>query len=91
MRADGIEDLDVKAQQFWAVGSSDFEGMLESANLKSAMEFGGCVDDLAIIERVSIYHMHLGSVWRTHREPIEQVYRRARCNVSAFMRRKSIE
>ena len=82
--------LDAKTSDFWASGNSDFDGMVNAADLDNARVTNAAIEDLSQVEQASIHHMHLSAVWRTNREPIEQVYLRARITLSDGLRMRKL-
>ena len=91
MRVGGLDDLDTKMPSFWSSGASDFDTMADNAEAQQAEAFDALVVCLPIDERIAVHHVHLGAVWRMHRQRIEDVYERARLSLSDGMRRKGME
>lgn len=90
MRHGGMDELHVKAIGFWSHGNSDFDGMVEAADSADAQVTNAAIEDLPFVEKVSIHHMHLNAVWRSNREPMDVVYRRARMGLSDGLKRRQV-
>jgi hypothetical protein len=91
MRHGGLDDLDTKMPSWWASGSSDFDMMADRAEVQQAEAFDALVVGLLVDERIAVHHVHLGAVWRMHRQRMQDVYERARVSLSDGMRRKGME
>ena len=92
IRAGGLEEFEVKAAGFWASGSSDFDSMVHAADNKDAVTVNAAIEDLVPVEQVSICHVHIGAVWRSNRgERMENVYLRARANLSDGLRKRRVD
>lgn len=92
IRAGGLEQFQVGAAGFWAHGNSDFDGMVHAADTKDAEATNAAIEDLPPIEQVSVAHVHVGAVFRSNRgESMEDVYLRARANLSDGLRRRKVD
>lgn len=73
----------------WRPGG-DFDAMLDSVDEANAMAVDACVDDLPLMERTAVYAVVIGPmVWRL-REPIQDVYLRARDMLAVALNRRGI-
>jgi len=57
--------------------SQSFEDMVEAADARTVEAVNGAIESLSPIEQGAIVHVHLYAVFR-FREPVEEVYARAR-------------
>jgi tRNA(Ile2) C34 agmatinyltransferase TiaS len=86
----GTKHLRAKTQSMWSSGSSDFDSLADRAENKFAIDMDTLIWDLVNSERVAVFYVHLDAVWRTNREPILEVYARARVSLSVGLQRKGI-
>jgi len=70
-------------------GASDFDDLCDAADTTIARAVDALIDDLGPSQRASVYHVHLAAVWR-FREPVEELYERARTAVEAGLSRKGL-
>lgn len=92
IRAGGMEQFEVGAAGFWSSGSTDFDSMVNTADMKDAVTMNAVVEDLAPIEQCAVSHIHIGAVFRSNRgEKMEDVYVRARINLSDGLRRRKVD
>ena len=82
--------LDAKTSSYWSSGSSDFDGMVSSADLNDAVKTNAAIEDLPLDEQCALHHEHLNAVWRFNREPWDVVRARARGNLSDGLRRRGV-
>jgi len=72
-------------------GAQDIDDMYRTdVELRNARMMDAIIDSLPTMERTSISHVYLASVWRL-REPMEVVYPRARSMVRAILKRRRVE
>lgn len=92
VRSGGLEQFQVGAAGFWASGSSDFDSMLHAADSRDAETVNAAIEDLAPVEQCSIAHIHVAAVFRSNRgENLEDVYVRARGNLSEGLRKRRVD
>lgn len=72
-------------------GAQDFDDMYRTdVELKNAKMMDAVLQSLKPMERDSVAHVWLASVYRL-REPIEVVYPRARTSIRAILKRRRVE
>lgn len=80
----------VKTARYFASGSSDFDGMVRTADINDAVKTNAAIEDLPPVERFAISNRKLGTCWRFNREAEEAVYERARLTLSEGLRRRGV-
>ena len=70
--------------------SSDFDALADAADRESVKATDAVIRGLAHIEQLAIQHVHIAAVFRFKREPVEDIYGRARIGVEAGLRRKGM-
>lgn len=92
IRSGGLEEFEVGAASYWPTGRSTFDDMLHAADTKDAVTMNAAVEDLPPIEQVAVSHVHVGAVWRSNRrESMEDIYVRARANLSDGLRKRRVD
>ena len=88
IRQGGLDNLTIKPQAFWASGSSDFDGMVDSMlnNLGSVVQ--SVVDELPTDEQNALSHEWLDCKWLYSQYDV--VIFRARLNVKNALMRKGV-
>lgn len=94
IRTGGLEQFHVGAIGFWSHGNSDVETMENWADNVDAVTMDACIWDLVPIERSAVMNFHCegAAVFRSNRgEKIEDVYVRARGNLSEGLRKRRVD
>lgn len=92
VRSGGLEQFDVGAAKFWSHSNSDFDGMVHAADTRDSETVNAAIGDLPQIEQCAVCHVHIGAVFRSNRgERMEDVYRRARLNLTDGLRRRKVD
>lgn len=92
IRSGGLEEFQVGAASYWPTGRSTFDDMLHAADSRDAERMNACIEDLPLIEQASVSHIHIGAVWRSNRgESMQDIYLRARENLSDGLRRRKVD
>lgn len=82
--------LSTKTSHIFSSGSSDFDGMVNEADLRDASVVNAVIEDLSPAEQCSVHNKHLNAVWRFNRESSDDVYLRARAGISGGLFRKGV-
>jgi hypothetical protein len=90
MRAGNSEELACQAAGIWQASSPDFDQLADAMELRCAEAVDAIVGSLPVDERVALYHVHLGAVWRLNRQRMEDAYERARQCISDGLHRRGI-
>lgn len=92
IRAGGLEEFDVKSASYWPTGRSTFDDMIFAADSRDAERMNACIEDLPPVEQCAVSHIHVAAVFRSNRgERVEDVYLRARGNLSEGLRRRRVD
>lgn len=87
----GLPDgYDSRAHVGSSTASKAWDAMVNDIERWQAETIDACVDDLPMNERVAVHHVKLNSVWRL-REPIQDVYLRARETLKVSLARRNVE
>ena len=96
---DDLAALDCKTESLWS-GNYDNERETAAADSSQAETVEAIVnsqqsaavpDGFTVVERVALHYMHLGTaVYRTNREPLDQVYERAREKLSRGLLKRGV-
>jgi hypothetical protein len=69
---------------------SDFDSMVDNVDNSQAMAVDAAIDSLPPLERTAVHHVLIASVYRA-REPLQDVYLRARVSLKISLNRRGIE
>ena len=92
IRSGGLEEFEVRAASYWPTGRSTFDDMVHAADSKDAETMNACIEDLVPMEQCAVSHVHCAAVFRSNRgEKMEDVYLRARANLSDGLRKRRVD
>lgn len=70
--------------------SQDFDQLCDEMEYAQARAMDVCIEDLPRNERASVHHMHLAAIWQ-FRDPLEEIYGRAREMLCTSLQKRGIE
>ena len=92
IRSGGLDEFDVRAASYWPTGRSAFDDMVRAADSRDAERMNACIEDLPLIEQISVSHVHMGAVWRSNRgRPMGEIYLDARLHLSEGLRKRRVD
>jgi len=69
---------------------SDFDSMVDNVDNSQAMAVDAAIDSLPSLERIAVHHVLIASVYGA-KEPLQDVYLRARDQLKISLRMRNIE